>query len=112
MKIQHVSLIPTVCSGISIFFFIFLFSVSFFFLLSFQRKWEEETGNNNFSEIARLFPQKGNPIYAVGRGKEGKHIRGLPRCALIFKVASEICRFWRINTEGRRERALEDPVPS
>lgn len=107
------SLIPTVCSGISFFFFIFLFSVSLSLFSSLvSEEWEEETGNNNFSEIARLFPQKGNPIYALGRGKEGKHIRGLLRCALIFKVASEICRFWRINTEGRRERALEDPVPS
>lgn len=66
------SLIPTVCSRISIFFFIFLFSVSLSLFSSLvSEEWEEETGNNNFSEIARLFPQKGNPIYALGRGRQG-----------------------------------------
>lgn len=105
MKIQHVSLIPTVCSRIS------FFCLSLFFLLSFQRSGRKKLEIIISQRLRDSFPRRGIPS-TVGRGKEGKHIRGLPRCALIFKVASEICRFWRINTEGRRERALEDPVPS
>lgn len=67
--------------------FFFLSHFSFFpsplFLSSFRKRqeWKRaggETGNNNFSEIARLFPQKENPIYAQGEARRESIFAGPP----------------------------------
>lgn len=67
------------------FFFLshFSFFPSLLFLSSFRKRqeWKRvggETGNNNFSEIARLFPQKENPIYAQGEARRESIFAGPP----------------------------------